>query len=126
MSRYLQTVALDAAIKDARLHLDCSLQSAAHAFDAEPGTVANDLADRAATDVRKRLAGLLAAKDVLDHCPELPAIRATLDPLFAELAEARAIEGDQQAAKVADDRAIAERKRIARERALAEVEAAFA
>jgi hypothetical protein len=121
MNRYLQDVALDAAIKDARLHLDCSLQSASHAYDAELGTVANDLADRA-NQSGSRLASLLAVKDVLDNCPELPAIRATLDPLFQELADARAREAAQQAAKVAAQRAV----QAAEEAARADLEAKLA
>jgi hypothetical protein len=122
----LQSVALDDAVKQARLHLDASLQCAVFAFDAELGAVANDLADRANTEVGKRLAGLLAVRDVLTSCTELADIRARLDPLFAELAEAQKRETEEHDAKVADDRAIAERKRIATEKALAEVEAAFA
>jgi hypothetical protein len=126
MNRHRQSAALDAAIKEARLHLDGALQCAGHAFDAELGTVANDLADRANTEAGKRLAGLLAVKDVLSSCTELPSIRQTLDPIFAELAEAQKREAEELAAKVADDRATAERKRIATEKAIAQVEAAFA
>jgi len=114
MSRYLQSVALDDAVKQARLQLDASLQCAGHAFDSELGTVVNDLSDRANTDAGKRLAGLLAAKDVLDNCPELPAIRKQLDPLFQELAEARAREADQHAAKVAAQRAVQAAEEAAR------------
>jgi hypothetical protein len=125
MNRYLQSVALDSALKESRLHLDASLQSAGHAFDAELGTVANDLAARA-NESGSRLASLLAVKNVLDACDELPAIRKSLDPLFQELAEAQKRESEELAAKIAADRAIAERKRIATEKALAEVEAAFA
>jgi hypothetical protein len=124
-NRYLQAVALDAAIKEARLHLDTSLQCAGHAFDAELGTVANDLADRA-NQSGSRLASLLAVKNVLEACDELPAIRKKLDPLFQELAEAQKRETEELAAKIADERATAERKRIATEKALAEVEASFA
>jgi hypothetical protein len=126
MNRHRQSAALDAAIKEARLHLDGALQCAGHAFDAELGTVANDLADRANTEVGKRLAGLLAAKDVLDHCPELPAIRKQLDPLFQELDEARAREAEEArlASLAAQEKRIA--LQAAREKAIAQVEASFA
>jgi hypothetical protein len=113
MSRYQQFLALDAAIIESRRTLDFSLQSAFHAFDVEPGVVANDLAHRA-TESGGRLASLLAAKNVLDACPELPNIRATLDPLFAELAEARAREADQHAATVAAKRAVQAAEEAAR------------
>jgi hypothetical protein len=91
MTRYLQSVALDAAIAQASKPLDGSLQSAMFSFDAEPGIVAADVRDRAAQS-GATLASLLAAKFVLDRCEELPAIKAKLQPLFAELAEARAAE----------------------------------
>jgi hypothetical protein len=122
MTRYRQFIDLDAAIIESRRTLDFSLQSAFHAFDAEPGAVANDLAERASYEAGKRLAGLLAVREVLNTCPELPAIRATLDPLFAELTEARAREADQQAAKVAAQRAV----QTAEEAARADLEAKLA
>jgi hypothetical protein len=122
MNRYLQSIALPDAIAEARKDLSFSMESTLWSFDAELGEVANDLADRANTEVGKRLAVLLAAKDVLDNCPELPAIRKTLDPLFQELAEARAREADQQAAKVAAQRAV----QAAEEAARADLEAKLA
>ena len=126
MSRYLQFIALDAAIIESRRTLDFSLQSAFHPFDAEPGAVANDLAERASYEAGKRLAGLLAVKDVLDHCPELPAIRKQLDPLFQELDEAREREAEEArlASLAAQEKRIA--LQAAREKAIAQVEASFA
>lgn len=126
MTRHRQAVALEIAIADARKELDFSLQSAFHAFDASLKTVASDLAERAAYPAGRRLAGLLAAKHVFDNCPELQAIRKTLDPLFAELEAAKAHEAEQaRLASIA-----AQEKRIAldaaREKAIAEVEAQFA
>jgi len=121
MNRHRQSAALDAAIREARLHLDAALQCAAHDFDVELGFIANDLAARA-NESGSRLAALLAVKNVLDNCPDLPSIRQTLDPLFAELAEARAREADQHAAKVAAQRAV----QAAEEAARADLEAKLA
>jgi hypothetical protein len=122
MNRYLQSKALTDAIKEARKDLDFSLQSTVWSYEAELGEIANDLAARADSAAGRKLAALLAAKDVLDACPELPAIRKTLDPLFQELAEARAREADQQAAKVAAQRAV----QAAEEAARADLEAKLA
>jgi hypothetical protein len=113
MNRYLQAVALDAAVKEARLHLDAALQCAGHAFDAELGVVANDLAARA-NESGSRLASLLAVKNVLDACDDLPAIRKKLAPIFQELDEARTREADQLAAKVAAQRAVQSAEQAAR------------
>ena len=89
MSRYLQSVAIDQAIAEAAKTLDFSLQSAAFSFNADPAAVAADLTQRCDSDAGRNLAALLAARYVIDQCSELPAIRARLAPIFAELATAQ-------------------------------------
>lgn len=126
MSRHRQAAALEIAIADARKELDFSLQSASYSWDAELGTVANDLAERASYPAGRRLAGLLAVKSVFENCQELPAIRKALDPLFSELEAAKAHEAEE--ARLASIAAQEKRAALdaAREKAVAEVEAQFA
>lgn len=123
MSRFLQSQAIDAAVAEAAKTLDFSLQSASFAFSADPSAVADDILGRANSDAGRNLAALLAAKFVLDGCPELPSIREKLAPLFAELAAARAAEAE--AARVASLKRQALRDDLAAKRAvlLAELEA---
>jgi sugar phosphate isomerase/epimerase len=122
LNRYLQSIALPDAIAEARKDLSFSMESTLWSFNAQLGEVANDLAARADSAAGRRLASLLAIKYVIDHCPELPAIRATLDPIFEELENAKAREADQQAAKVAAQLAV----QAAEEAARADLEAKLA
>jgi hypothetical protein len=122
MNRYLQFIALPDAIAEARKDLSFSMESTLWSFNAELGEVANDLAARADSSAGRKLASLLAIKYVIDHCPDLPSITHKLDPLFAELTEARAREADQQAAKVAAQRAV----QTAEDAARADLEAKLA
>ncbi len=121
MNRYLQSKALTDAIKEARKDLDFSLQSTVWSYGAELGEIANDLAARADSPVGQKLASLMAAKDVLDACPELPSITAKLDPIFADLQRARAHEEQSAADTLKAKRALEAARQAAEQRLLAEV-----
>jgi len=123
MNRYLQSKALTDAIKEARKDLDFSLQSTVWSYEAELGEIANDLAARADSAAGRRLAALLAAKDVLDACPELAEITAKLDPIFEELENAKARESKEAAEGLAAKRALEAARQAAEKRLLAEVDA---
>jgi hypothetical protein len=121
LTRYLQSIALPDAIAEARKDLSFSMESTLWSFNAELGEVANDLAARADSAAGRRLASLLAIKYVIDHCPELPAIRATLDPIFEELENAKARESKEAAEGLAAKRALEVARQAAEKRLLAEV-----
>jgi hypothetical protein len=123
LNRYLQSIALPDAIAEARKNLSFSMESTLWSFDAELGEVSNDLAARADSAAGRRLAALLAAKDVLDACPELPSITAKLDPIFADLQRARAHEEQSAADKLKAKRALEAARQAAEKRLLAEVDA---
>jgi hypothetical protein len=123
MNRYLQSKALTDAIKEARKDLDFSLQSTVWSYEAELGEIANDLAARVFSPVGQKLASLLAAKDVLDACPELPSITAKLDPIFKELETAKARELKEAADTLSAKRALEAAQKAAEQRLLAQVDA---
>jgi hypothetical protein len=123
MNRYLQSIALPDAIAEARKDLSFSMESTLWSFDAELGEVANDLAARADSAAGRRLAALLAAKDVLDASPELAEITAKLDPIFKELETAKAFETKQAADTLSAKQALEAAQKAAEQRLLAEVDA---
>jgi hypothetical protein len=126
IARFLQNAAIDRAIAEARRDVDMSLQSASFEFDTDVAEVAVDLLQRADAPLGHKLASLLAAKHTLESCPDLPGIKARLDPLYLELASAREREAEEArlASLAAQEKRIA--LQAAREKALAQLEAAFA
>jgi hypothetical protein len=123
MNRYLQFIALPDAIAEARKDLSFSMESTLWSFNAELGEVSNDLAARADSAGGRRLAALLAAKDVLDACPELAEITAELDPIFKELETAKARESKEAADTLSAKRSLEAAQKAAEKRLLAEVDA---
>jgi hypothetical protein len=123
LNRYLQSIALPDAIAEARKDLSFSMESTLWSFDAELGQIANDLAARADSAAGRRLAALLAALNVLDHCADLPSITANLDPIFADLQRARAHEEQSAADNLKAKRALEAARQAAEQRLLAEVDA---
>jgi hypothetical protein len=121
LNRYLQSIALPDAIAEARKDLSFSMESTLWSFDAELGEVSNDLAARADSAAGRRLAALLAALNVLDHCADLPSITANLDPIFADLQRARAHEEQSAADNLKAKRALEAAQKAAEQRLLAEV-----
>jgi hypothetical protein len=121
MNRYLQFIALPDAIAEARKDLSFSMESTLWSFDAELGEVSNDLAARADSAAGRKLAALLAAKDVLDHCADLPSITAKLDPIFEELETAKARESKEAADTLSAKRVLEAARQAAEQRLLAEV-----
>jgi hypothetical protein len=122
MNRYLQFIALPDAIAEARKDLSFSMESTLWSFNAELGEVANDLAARCADSAAgRRLAALLAAKYLIDHCAELKSIIAKLGPIFEELENAKARESKEAAEGLAAKRALETARQAAEKRLLAEV-----
>jgi len=122
INRYQQSKALGLAIAEARKDLSFSMESSLWSFETELGEIANDLTVRAASSVGHRLAALLAAQDVLNHCPDLPAIKAQLDPIFKELEQARECETKEAAAQLKAKCALEAARQSAGQRLVAEVE----
>jgi hypothetical protein len=123
MNRYLQFIALPDAIAEARKDLSFSMESTLWSFETELGEVSTDLAARADSSAGRKLAALLAAKYVIDHCSDLPSITAKLAPIFKELETAKARESKEAAEGLAATRALEAARQAAEKRLLAEVDA---